>query len=60
MNARENRSQVRADALVGFEARGIVPIRQKVLAYGGDWKSARGRSAAFVTVDVVPQAVSEV
>ena len=37
---------------VGFELRGIVPLGNKLLAYGDEWKS-RGRSVESVTRAIV-------
>ena len=41
---------------VQFELRGILPLAQKVVVYGGDWNNSRGRSAALITMETVTEA----
>jgi hypothetical protein len=43
---------------VQFELRGIVPLGQKVVVYGGDWNNPRARSAALITMEMVTKSLS--
>jgi hypothetical protein len=43
---------------VQFELRGIVPLGQKVVVYGGDWNNSRARSAALITMEMVTKPLS--